>query len=364
MGAPKEKWAERVKLLTPYQVNAGVMAKTGNPRVKFMHCLPAFHNVETEVGTDIEAKFGITAMEVTEEVFESPASIVFDQPENQRINAQKAAGAMAAILRAGHRLVVTHLNGPQVGLLALQGVAYKPDEAYPLGVFDAETEGMIGYLIEQELENALDHDRPVAALLTQVVVDARGPAFDKPTKFVGPIYNREEAETHAQAAGWHIAPDGDKWCRVVASPAPQEVPDTRVIELLLEAGVVVVCAGGGGIPVVRRDNRSLIGIEAVIDKNHASAFLATELRADALLMLTDVEAVFRDFGTEQARPIGRLTPQEANALDLHEGSMKPKVTATVKFVRNGGKLVGIGRLEDAVETLNGTASTVVATKTV
>lgn len=284
--------------------------------------------------------------------------------ENQRINVQKAAAGLAAILRAGHQLVITHGNGPQVGLLALQGAAYKPDEAYPLDVLGAETEGMIGYLIEQELENALDHDRPVATLLTQVVVDAHDPAFDKPTKFVGPVYSRDEAETRALSAGWHIAPDGDKWRRVVASPVPQEIPDTRVIELLLEAGVVVICAGGGGIPVVRRADGGLIGIEAVIDKDHASAFLATELQADAVLMLTDVEAVFRDFGTDQAKPIGRLTPQEAETLDLPKGSMKPKVTAAVNFVRNGGKLVGIGRLEDAVAILNGTAGTIVTTKIV
>jgi carbamate kinase len=200
----------------------------------------------------------------------------------QRTNVKRAAAALAAIVRAGHRLVVTHGNGPQVGLLALQGAAYKPDEAYPLDVLGAETEGMIGYMIEQELENALGHDRPVATLLTQVIVDGRDPAFAKPTKFVGPVYEKQEAEARAKAAGWAIAADGAKWRRVVASPRPVEIPDLRVVNLLLSHGVIVVCAGGGGIPVIRRADGSLIGIEAVIDKDAASALLARQLGADAL----------------------------------------------------------------------------------
>ncbi len=284
--------------------------------------------------------------------------------ENQRRSVQRAAPALAAILRAGHQLVITHGNGPQVGLLALQGAAFKPDEAYPLDILGAETEGMIGYLIEQELENALDHDRPVAVLLTQIVVDANDPAFANPTKFVGPVYPKAEAHKIAATRGWAIAPDGDTWRRVVASPRPQEIPDLRVIELLLEAGVVVICAGGGGIPVVRRDDGSLIGIEAVIDKDHASGLLAIALKADALLLLTDVAAVFRDFGTDRAAPIARLTPDQATALTLPPGSMAPKVTAAADFVRGGGRLAGIGRLEDALAILNGTAGTLVTTEAI
>ena len=284
--------------------------------------------------------------------------------ENQRRSVQRAAPALAAILHAGHQLVITHGNGPQVGLLALQGAAYKPDEAYPLDVLGAETEGMIGYLIEQELENALGHDRPVAVLLTQIVVDANDPAFAKPTKFVGPVYPEAEARTLAAARGWSIAPDGDKWRRVVASPKPLEIPDLGVLELLLTRGVVVICAGGGGIPVLRRADRSLIGVEAVIDKDHASSLLATALKADALLMLTDVAAVFRDFGSDHAAPIPRLTPEQAAALTLPQGSMQPKVAAACDFVLSGGKLAGIGRLEDAVAILNGTAGTLVTTQTI
>ncbi|MDZ4394606.1 carbamate kinase [Cypionkella sp.] len=284
--------------------------------------------------------------------------------QNQRLNIQHAATALAAILRAGHQLVITHGNGPQVGLLALQSAAYKPDEAYPLDVLGAETEGMIGYLIEQELENVLGHDRPVAVLLTQIVVDANDPAFANPTKFVGPVYLEDEARKLAAARGWAIAPDGDRWRRVVASPKPQEIPDLAVLRLLMRNGVVVICAGGGGIPVVRRGDGSLIGVEAVIDKDHASALLATAIKADALLMLTDVTAVFRDFGTARAAPIARLTPEQAAALSLPQGSMAPKVAAACDFVQRGGKLAGIGRLEDAVAILNGTAGTLVTTQTI
>lgn len=276
----------------------------------------------------------------------------------QRANVKIAAESLAGIVRAGHQLVVTHGNGPQVGLLALQGAAYKPDEAYPLDVLGAETEGMIGYIIEQELENALAHDRPVATLLTQVLVDKDDPAFQNPTKFVGPVYEKEEAETRAEAAGWHIARDGDKWRRVVPSPRPLEIPDMRVLQLLLDQGVVVICAGGGGIPVLRRDDGSMIGVEAVIDKDAASALLARQLGADALLLLTDVDAIYRDFGTDDAEPIRQLNVADATELDLPAGSMGPKLTAAASFAQSGG-IGGIGRLEDAVAILERRAGTYV-----
>ena len=279
--------------------------------------------------------------------------------EAQRANVKISAESLAEIIRAGHQLVVTHGNGPQVGLLALQGAAYKPDEAYPLDVLGAETEGMIGYIIEQELENALDHNRPVATLLTQVLVDKNDPAFSNPTKFVGPVYEREEAETKAEAAGWHIAQDGDKWRRVVPSPKPLEIPDMRVLQLLLEQGVVVICAGGGGIPILRRENGSMIGIEAVIDKDAASALLASQLGADALLLLTDVDAIYRDFGKDTAAPIHKLTLDEARKLDLPAGSMGPKMDAACNFAESGG-ISGIGRLEDALDILNLRTGTCVA----
>lgn len=277
----------------------------------------------------------------------------------QRNNVKRAAKALAEIVQAGHNLIVTHGNGPQVGLLALQGAAYKPDEAYPLDVLGAETEGMIGYVIEQELENALAHGRPVATLLTQVVVDGDDPAFDAPTKFVGPVYERAEAEVRGKAAGWTIAPDGNKWRRVVPSPKPVEIPDLKVLQILLDQGVIIICAGGGGIPVVRRNDGCLIGVEAVIDKDATSALLAQHLGADALLLLTDVDAVYRNFGTNAAASISELTPTDARALDLPTGSMQPKVNAASDFADTGG-FAGIGRLEDAISILNGCAGTRVA----
>lgn len=279
--------------------------------------------------------------------------------EAQRRNVVVAAQSLAALVQAGHRLVVTHGNGPQVGLLALQGAAYKPDEAYPLDVLGAQTEGMIGYIIEQELENALQHDRPVATLLTQVLVDRGDPAFLHPSKFVGPVYSKAEAESRAAAAGWQIAADGEHWRRVVASPKPMEIPDLRVLRLLLEQGVVVICAGGGGIPVLRLDNGSLIGVEAVIDKDASSALLAAQLGADALLMLTDVDAVYSGFGTAQARALPRLSVAQARALTMPAGSMGPKVQAACDFAESGG-LSGIGRLQDALAILEGRAGTCIS----
>ncbi|MEB8386508.1 carbamate kinase [Rhodobacteraceae bacterium KMM 6894] len=276
--------------------------------------------------------------------------------EAQRTNVRTAAQALARIVRAGHRLIVTHGNGPQVGLLALQGAAYKPDEAYPLDVLGAETEGMIGYLIEQELENALGHNHAVATLLTQVVVDASDPAFRTPTKFVGPVYSKDEAHERAKVAGWTIAQDGDYWRRVVPSPKPVEIPDLRVVRLLLDQGVIVICAGGGGIPVLRRADDSMIGVEAVIDKDAASALLAGDIGADALLLLTDVDAVYDGFGTDAAKPVRHVTPDQGRALDMPKGSMGPKVQAACDFADRGG-VAGIGRLADALELLEGTAGT-------
>ena len=267
--------------------------------------------------------------------------------ENQRENARIAAASLARVVEAGHDLVVTHGNGPQVGLLALQGLAYKPEEAYPLDVMGAETEGMIGYIIEQELENALDHSRTVATLLTQIRVDPDDPAFETPTKFVGPVYDKERAEEMAQRHNWTIARDGEHWRRVVPSPQPVEILDLKVIRQLLVHGTIVICAGGGGIPVVARPGGDLSGIEAVIDKDAASALLADGLGADALVMLTDVDGIFRDYGTDRASRIDHLTPQEALALELPAGSMGPKAAAAARFAQGApGRWAAIGRLED------------------
>ena len=277
--------------------------------------------------------------------------------QNQRENARKAAKSLAHIVRAGHDLVITHGNGPQVGLLALQGLAYKPDEVYPLDVMGAETEGMIGYLIEQELENALNHERTVATLLTQVRVDAEDRAFESPTKFVGPVYDKAKADEMAKRHNWTVAQDGDHWRRVVPSPAPLDIPDVKVIRQLLLHGSIVICAGGGGIPVVERPDGSLTGVEAVIDKDAVSALLAEMLGADMLLMLTDVDGVYLDFGTEKAAKIENLTPDQARSLDLPAGSMGPKVAAAGRFAEIEGRSASIGKLEDAFDMLEGHAGT-------
>ena len=277
--------------------------------------------------------------------------------DNQRTNVQRAVAGISAVIAAGHQTVISHGNGPQIGLLALQSAAYRPDEAYPLDVLGAETAGAIGYMIEQELENVLSKCRQVASLLTQVEVDPRDPAFRNPTKPIGPVYDKAEADNLAGTRGWVIKPDGDKYRRVVASPKPQRIPDIGVIRILIEHGVIVICAGGGGIPVVRRVNGGFIGVEAVIDKDWASALLARELNANSLLLLTDVDAVYDGWGTVQKTPIRRATPRELQKHPFAEGSMRPKVEAACAFVEATGGAAGIGRLSDAFAILEGRAGT-------
>lgn len=277
--------------------------------------------------------------------------------ETQRINVRHAATSLAALIAAGHQIVVTHGNGPQVGLLALQAAAQKPDEAYPLDILGAETEGMIGYLIEQELENALPKGPKVATLLTQVEVDPTDSAFRNPTKPVGPVYDRDEAERLGVARGWSVAPDGDKFRRVVPSPPPTHIPDVDVIRLLLDANVIVICAGGGGIPVVRRADGSLVGVQAVIDKDRTAGLLAQEIGADALLLLTDVDAVYFDWGTPSQEAIRRATPAIMRQRDFAAGSMGPKVEAACIFAELTGGIAGIGRLDQALAILEGRSGT-------
>ena len=215
--------------------------------------------------------------------------------ENQRRNVRIAAEALAPIARE-HQLVITHGNGPQVGLLALQGAAYDKVETYPFDVLGAETEGMIGYVIEQELGNLLPFERPFATLLTMIEVDPADPAFSDPTKFIGPTYDKPDADRVAAEKGWTFKPDGDKWRRVVPSPLPKRVFELRPIRWLLERNTVVIAAGGGGIPTMYEPGkeRHLIGVEAVIDKDFASELLARELEADLFIMLTDADAVYVD----------------------------------------------------------------------
>ncbi|WP_170789897.1 carbamate kinase [Ruegeria lacuscaerulensis] len=278
--------------------------------------------------------------------------------ENQRENTAIAAEALATIAE-GNELIVTHGNGPQVGLLALQGNAYKPDEAYPLDVLGAETEGMIGYMVEQELGNRLPQETPLATLLTMIEVDAKDPAFDNPTKFIGPVYEKAEAERLASDKGWDIRADGDKWRRVVASPLPKRIFQIRPIKWLLEKQTVVICAGGGGIPTVYNDAGTLEGIEAVIDKDLASELLAREVGADLFISATDADSVYLDWGTDDQRGIKTATPDAIDAYDFAAGSMGPKVDAAVQFARLTGKSAAIGALADLAGIAAGTKGTTI-----
>lgn len=274
----------------------------------------------------------------------------------QRDNVRRAARALAPVALA-HEVVVTHGNGPQIGLLALQQVADGTADPFPLDVLGAQTEGMIGYMVEQELDNALPDERPVASLLTRVRVDRSDAAFRDPTKFVGPLYGRPEADALAARHGWTFRRDGDKWRRVVPSPRPLEIREARVIALLLERGVTAICAGGGGIPVVEQADGSEVGVEAVIDKDHASALLARLVGAQGLVLLTDVPAVQLGFGTAQARAIRRAAPAMLAAHSFPAGSMGPKVEAACEFVEGGGGFAAIGALEDVGAILDGRAGT-------
>jgi carbamate kinase len=276
----------------------------------------------------------------------------------QRANVQVAAQALAPVSRE-HQLIITHGNGPQVGLLALQAHAYLAVEAYPLDVLGAETEGMIGYMLEQELGNLVPFEVPLATLLTMVEVDPADPAFNDPTKFVGPVYDRADADRLETEKGWTFKQDGNKWRRVVPSPLPKRIFEIRPIKWLLDQGTIVICAGGGGIPTAYSadGSRKLGGIEAVIDKDLASELLARELDADLYIMATDVSGVYRDFGTPNQQVIDRATVSELKGQPFPAGSMGPKVAAAVQFVEQTGKRAAIGALADIegiVAGVNGT----------
>jgi len=278
---------------------------------------------------------------------------------NQRANVRRAVAAIAEIVDAGHRIVISHGNGPQIGLLALQSATLRPENTEPLDVLGAQTQGGIGYMIEQELENRLRGRRRIATLLTQVEVDPDDPAFANPTKPIGPVYDKAEADRIAASVPWVFKPDNGKYRRVVASPMPQRIPDVDVVRILLDHDIIVICAGGGGIPVVRDANGAQSGVEAVIDKDWASAMLAQDLAADALLLLTDTDAVYDGWGTPQQNPIRRATPQQMRERQFAEGSMGPKVAAACRFVEATGGSAGIGTLADARAILDGRAGTLI-----
>jgi carbamate kinase len=283
--------------------------------------------------------------------------------ENQRANVIVACEQLAPVA-ADHELVISHGNGPQIGLLALEGASYEAVPTYPLDVLGAETQGMIGYLIEQELGNRLPFERPLASLLTMIEVDPADPAFDDPTKPIGPLYNEDEASALERERGWTFRPDGSSMRRVVPSPLPLRVFERRQIAWLLEAGCVVICAGGGGIPTAYGPDRKLAGVEAVIDKDAASALLARELGSDVFVMATDAPAAYLGFGGADQRAISAAHPDDlltGHRGEFAEGSMLPKVQAACAFAKSTGHPAVIGQLADIEGLVAGNAGTRIST---
>jgi carbamate kinase len=280
--------------------------------------------------------------------------------ERQRANVAAACKSLAPVAER-HELVISHGNGPQVGLLALQAAAYDEASAYPFDVLGAQTEGMIGYLIEQEIGNLLPFEKPLATILTMTEVDPDDPGFANPTKFVGPVYPEADAHRLAAERGWTVRQDGAAWRRVVPSPVPKRIFETRPVEWLLSQGCVVICAGGGGIPTMYlKGTRTLVGVEAVIDKDRASAVLAQGLGADLLVIATDVDAIYLDWGTSAQRAISAAHPDALGTLDFAAGSMGPKVEAAAAFARASGRPAVIGSLDQLSAILAGESGTRVA----
>src|SRR5579863_9881191 len=278
----------------------------------------------------------------------------------QRRHVQQAAAALAP-LAAEHQLVVCHGNGPQVGMLALESQADTSlSQPYPLDVLVAQTQGMIGYWLVQELSNA-GVAQPAVCVISQTVVDPSDPAFGHPTKFIGASYDQSEAQGLAARLGWTIAADGPRWRRVVASPRPLGLVEIETVRSLAAAGVLVVCGGGGGVPVIRSEAGELTGVEAVVDKDLTAAELAITLKADRLLVLTDVPAIMLDYGTPDARPIRAIDAVALSAMTFPAGSMGPKVEACLRFVRATGQPAAIGALTDATGILAGQAGTTIST---
>jgi carbamate kinase len=278
--------------------------------------------------------------------------------EAQRANVRSAAPALASVA-AEHQLVLSHGNGPQVGLLALQAAAYTEVAAYPLDMLGAQSEGMIGYVLEQELGNVMPEETSLATILTKVEVDPEDPAFKDPTKFVGPVYTQQEADRLTEEKGWTFKPDGSAWRRVVPSPEPRQIFEIRPIRWLLDQGVVLICAGGGGIPTMfeATGDKDLVGVEAVIDKDLASGLLAHQINADLLVMATDVDGVYADWGTPQQRRLEKVTAAELRATSFPAGSMGPKVEAACRFVEATGGRSAIGALTDIHQIVSGSAGT-------
>ncbi len=283
--------------------------------------------------------------------------------ENQRANARAVCRALAPAALE-HELVISHGNRPQVGLLALQGAAYPAVDTYPLDVLGAQTEGMIGYILEQELGNELPFERPIATILTMVEVDADDPAFADPTRPIGPLYGADEAKRLERGKGWTFKQDGHSFRRIVPSPLPKRIIEIATIAALLRHGAVVICAGGGGIPTKYVDDfvpagRRLVGVEGVIDRDLASARLAIDLEADLLVIVTDVDAAYADWGTPEQRPIHRTTPAALAGHAFAPSSMGPKISAACQFVEETGGGAAIGSIHDIPGLIRGDVGTIV-----
>jgi carbamate kinase len=282
----------------------------------------------------------------------------------QQLSIDMAAGLLAHEVFAGHHLIITHGNGPQVGLLALLSAAGPPATTMPLDVLDAESEGWIGYTIELALRNALPEGAVVVTILTQVLVDPQDRAFNKPNKPIGPVYDEATAKRLAQERHWSVAPDGQFWRRVVASPEPIEIVEIASIKRLIDTGAIIICGGGGGIPVRRLPDGKLAGIEAVIDKDSTSALLAEQAGADMFIMLSDVPGIYLDYGSKTQRIITETDPAalESHAASFAAGSMGPKVAAACAFVRATGHVACIGALSDLPDIIEGRKGTIISNR--
>lgn len=276
----------------------------------------------------------------------------------QRRNIEEAAKTIAA-LTAEWRVILVHGNGPQVGLLALQNSACNATAPWPLDILVAETQGMIGYLLQQALQNHLPQQQ-ISTLLTQVEIDASDPAFSNPTKYIGPVYSSRQAQRVANEQGWAMKADGDYIRRVVPSPLPVRIVEHETILALTELGHLVICNGGGGIPVIRGPQGHHQGAEAVIDKDLSAALLATQLAADALLILTDADAVYLNWGKPDSRALHHATPADLQGIAFDAGSMGPKIAAACEFVTQRAGRAGIGSLADATEILRGNKGTLIS----
>ncbi len=289
-----------------------------------------------------------------------------DTIANQFANTRQSLDPIVELIREGYKLVITHGNGPQVGnaLLRIE-LAREKAPILPLGVCVADTEGGMGYMIEQSLQNRLRAEkieRPVVTLITQIIVDENDPAVNNPTKFIGQFYTEQQARDFEKSRGWTMKKDSDRgWRRVVPSPTPLRVVEAVTLDKLVNDDTIVIAGGGGGIPVYIDQKGNLEGMDAVIDKDLASAVIGKEIGADILSILTSVDKVAINFHKPNQRLIDKMTVSEAKKHladgQFPPGSMGPKIKAAIQFIENGGKLVAISDVKDAQKAIKGTAGT-------